>query len=152
MVIDERWQNEIKRFDNNLYICFDNDVSLFEIRHKIPFSNIDRRVMYVHNQGEFRRIDYDIFEQLQYFDWDSIYKYRTSDDLADYYMDKMEYIKKKKQKDRNDKRMAEVRDNIKSFEKLQEKMRSTMKPNEVAGLKKEQDEQDYERSKRPNFY
>lgn len=150
--IDQRWQDEVKRFDSNLYLAFDSSANLFEIRHKIPFTNIDRRVMFIHKQGEFRRMDYDVIDELRHYDWMNIYKYKTSDDLSAYYLEKMEYNKKLIQKKREEERKFSVRDNIKSFERLQERMKATMKPEEVAVLKKNQDKLDLERSKRPNFY
>lgn len=153
MRVEERWQNEVKSIDNNLYIRFNDKIGRFEVRHKLPFHNIDRRLLIIHKNGDFRRIDYDILNELKYnYPWEAIYKYKDPDKLADWYLAQRDIQKEMNKRMREKERMAFISDNSKSFEKAKEQIRSNATPNMVKHLKRNQEYQDYIDSKKPKNF
>jgi DNA replicative helicase MCM subunit Mcm2 (Cdc46/Mcm family) len=154
MIIEERWQEELRNIDNNIYLSFDSDSGLFEVRHKVPFTSVDRRLMWITDDtGQFRRIDYDIIRQIRNnYDWESIYKYKSATELADYYLDKREYFKKLAEKKRDNDRIDQLKDMKREWKDAQVKMVDSLTQKQVKGLKKKDDLAELERSKRPMYY
>lgn len=150
----DRWNKELKNIDNNLYLQFDDLLDVYEVRHKIPFTNIDRRIMRVTDEfGDKREMGMDIINTLKYnYDWSNIYKYKDTNELCDFYLTMMQKEKAMKEKYRDSDRKDAVKEHIKYFENILNKARSTMSKEEVKVLKREVEKYEFERSKRPLYY
>ncbi|OQY36881.1 MAG: hypothetical protein B6226_05865 [Candidatus Cloacimonetes bacterium 4572_65] len=154
MQVEQRWQDEVKSIDNNLYIIFNKDIKRFEIRHRLPFHGTDRKLLVVEEHGEFRRIDYDLLKQLKYnYPWEQIYKYKDHSKLIDWYLEQKKIQKRINQKTRDYEREAFISDNMKSFDKAAEQIRNSATKSMVRHLKRNDDIEDFKNSKKPiNFY
>jgi len=153
MYIEERWHNEVKSIDNNLYIVFNENIERFEIRHRLPFHDIDRRILIVEDGGDFRRIDYDILRQLKYnYPWEAIYKYKDQESLADWYLEQKKIQKEYNEKMRYNYRQDFISDNMKSFEKVADEMGRNASKRAIKKLKLNDEYQEFVDSKKPKNY
>jgi hypothetical protein len=154
MQVEQRWQDEVKSIDNNLYIIFNEDIERFEIRHRLPFHGTDRKLLVVEENGEFRRIDYDLLNQLKYnYPWEQIYKYKDHRELIDWYLEQKKIQKSINQKVRDYERETFISENMKSFDKAADQILSKSPKNVIRSLKRKDDFDEYLHSKDPiKFY
>lgn len=152
-MIEQRWENQIKNIDSNLYLTYDKSLGLLEIRHKIPFTSINRRVMYIHNNFSYRPMGDDIINELKNnYDWESIYRYQDNKDLADHYLSNMEKEREAKEKFANEERVARYKDEMSLWKKAKEEFINKMTRQQYLSLKRKDDKEKYLNSSKPKYF
>lgn len=152
MYIEQRWENDLKNIDSNLYFNYNDKYSLLEVRHKVPYQNLDRRLFFISNpDGSFKNIDAETINVIKHsYNFEDVYKYKEN--LADYYLQDMKKKEKAKDKERQEQIDESIDEELKAWTRVTEEFRAHASPAEVRGVKRQQQLEELERSKRPFYY